>query len=211
MTGSGPATRAPLSALLAYFLKLGTLGFGGPIALAGYMQRDLVDTRGWFSQEEFLEGLALAQLSPGPLAAQLAMYLGLLAAGYTGAVLVAIVFILPSFVMVLILAAAYVHFGGLPWMQAAFYGIGAAVIAIIARSAVKLVKSAVKTDPLLWCIFIALLVSTAVTEREIVWLFLAGGVVALALKSGGRVAFLRRMRLSRWQPVSSRIPVFLNS
>jgi chromate transporter len=184
MTNDRQGARAPLGALLVYFLKLGTFGFGGPIALAGYMQRDLVDERHWFSSEEFLEGLALAQLSPGPLAAQLAMYLGLLAGGYAGAILVAFAFILPSFVMVMALAFAYIRFGGLPWMQSAFYGIGAGVIAIIARSAIKLVKTAVKKDVVLWCIFIALFISTAITEREVVWLFLAGGVVTLAIKGG---------------------------
>ncbi|HEX7288058.1 MAG TPA: chromate efflux transporter [Candidatus Angelobacter sp.] len=174
-----------MTALVLYFLKLGTFGFGGPIALAGYMQRNLVEERHWFSEQEFLDGLALAQLSPGPLAAQLAMYLGLLRGGYTGAVLIGGAFILPSFVMVLALSFAYVRYGGL-WMQSAFYGIGAAVIAIIARSAVKLVKSAVRKDRLLWAIFLTLLISTAVTEREIVWLFVGGGLVALAIKGDWR-------------------------
>ncbi len=180
------AAAPPLAPLLLYFLKLGTFGFGGPIALAGYMQRDLVDQRRWYSEQDFLDGLALAQLSPGPLAAQLAMYLGLVRAGTVGALLVAGVFILPSFVMVLALSFAYVRFGGLPWMQSAFYGIGAAVIAIIARSAIKLVKTAVRKDLLLWVIFLTLLVSTAWTEREIVWLFVAGGMVALAAKMDWR-------------------------
>src|SRR5947208_10758113 len=177
---------APLAPLLLYFLKLGTFGFGGPIALAGYMQRDLVEQRHWYTEQDFLDGLALAQLSPGPLAAQLAMYLGLVRGGYAGALLVGGAFILPSFVMVLALSFAYVRFGGLPWMQSAFYGIGAAVIAIIARSAIKLVKSAVRKDPVLWVIFLVLMVSTAVTEREIVWLFLGGGLITLALKSDWR-------------------------
>ncbi len=125
--------------LLLYFLRLGTLGFGGPIALAGNMQKDLVEERRWISKQDYLEGLAFSQLSPGPLAAQLAMYLGWTRAGATGATLVGIAFILPSFLMVLVLAALYVHFGSLPWIQGMFYGIGAAVIAIIVRSAVKLV------------------------------------------------------------------------
>jgi chromate transporter len=172
--------------LLLYFLKLGSFGFGGPIALAGYMQRDLVDQRHWFSEQEFLDGLALAQLSPGPLAAQLAMYLGLVRGGYMGALLVGVVFILPSFLMVLALSIAYVRFDGLPWMQSAFYGIGAAVIAIIARSAFKLVKSAVRKDVILWIIFIALLLSTAITERENVWLFIGAGILTLVFKADWR-------------------------
>lgn len=197
-TGDGLATDANqghefqlLPKLLWYFLKLGTIGFGGPIALAGYMQRDLVEREHWFTAEEYLDGLAFSQLSPGPLAAQLASYLGFVRAGVAGATLVGVVFILPSFLMVFALAGAYVKFGGLRWMSAAFYGIGAAVIAVIARSALKLVKTAVKQDKLLWGIFLALLVSTALTEREIVWLFLAGGLLSLMVKSAPRLAGAR--------------------
>src|SRR5213594_3607336 len=127
-----------LGQLLAYFLRLGSLGFGGPIAFDGYMQRDLVERRRWITKEDYMEGLALAQLAPGPLVAQLAIYLGYLRAGTIGASLVGLAFIGPSFLMVLAISAAYVRFGGLPWMQPAFYGIGAAVVAIIARSAWKL-------------------------------------------------------------------------
>ena len=166
-----------------YFLRLGTWGFGGPIALAGYMQRDLVEEKHWFTRQEYLDGLALAQLAPGPLAAQLAMYLGLLRGGTLGASLVAVAFIAPSFLMVLALSFFYVKFGGLPWMQAAFYGVGASVVAIIARSAIKLVKTAIGKDKLLWCIFLVLLAATAITEREIVWLFLAGGLLSLIVKA----------------------------
>ena len=172
-----------LTQLVWYFLRLGTWGFGGPIALAGYMQRDLVEEKRWFTRQEYLDGLALAQLAPGPLAAQLAMYLGLLRGGILGASLVALSFIAPSLVMVLALSFFYVKFGGLPWMQAAFYGVGAAVVAIIARSAIKLVKTAIGKDKLLWCIFLVLLAATAITEREIVWLFLAGGLVSLIIKA----------------------------
>src|SRR2546427_3990737 len=123
---------------LLYFLRLGALGFGGPIALAGYMQRDLVEQRRWISRQDYVEGLALAQLAPGPLAAQLAIYLGWVRARVLGATLVSLAFVLPSFLMVLVLSALYVRYGGLSWMQGAFYGIGAAVIAIIGRSARKL-------------------------------------------------------------------------
>jgi chromate transporter len=182
-----------LRAMVQYFFRLGTIGFGGPIALAGYMQSDLVDECRWFTRDEYLEGLALAQLAPGPLAAQLAMYLGFLRAGWLGATLVAFAFIGPSFVMVVALAAAYLRFGGLAWMQAVFYGIGAAVIGIIARSAWKLMKSTLKRDPLQWAIFTALLISTAATEREIVWLFLAGGMVSLAVKAFPRTLIRARI------------------
>jgi chromate transporter len=176
-----------LTQFTGYFLWLGTVGFGGPIALAGRMQQDLVDGRGWISREDYLEGLALAQLAPGPLAAQLAMYLGYVRAGILGATLVGAAFVLPSFLMVLALSAAYMRYGGLNWMQAVFYGIGAAVIGIIARSAHKLTKLTLRKEPLLWGIFVVLAVSTAWTSREIIWLVVAGGVINLAV-----LAFPRR-------------------
>jgi chromate transporter len=147
------------------------------------MQRDLVERRGWISKKDYVDGLALAQLAPGPLAAQLAIYLGWAKGRVLGATLVAAAFILPSFVMVLALSALYVRFGGLSWMQRAFYGIGAAVIAIIARSALKLVKMTLGKDRLLWTLFAASAVATAWTESEIVWLFLASGIVALLARS----------------------------
>src|SRR5436853_1698824 len=179
------ASLAPftLRDLLVYFLRLGTLGFGGPIALAGYMQRDLVEGRRWVSKQDYLEGLAYSQLSPGPLAAQLAMYLGWLRAGTIGATLVGVAFILPALLMVRVLAALYVHFGSLPWIQGVFYGIGAAVIAIIVRSAIKLVRGTVGRDWLLWAIFTALAITTAWTKSEIVWLFLLCGAIAMFVKA----------------------------
>jgi len=173
----------PLAQFTGYFLWLGTVGFGGPIALAGRMQQDLVDARSWVSREDYVEGLALAQLAPGPLAAQLAMYLGYVRAGILGATLVGAAFVLPSFLMVLALSAAYMRFGGLNWMQAVFYGIGAAVIAIIARSAHKLTKLTLRKEALLWGIFLVLAVSTAWTSREIISLVVAGGVINLAVKA----------------------------
>ncbi len=176
-------TKVPLPSFVAYFLWLGTVGFGGPIALAGHMQQDLVDKRRWISKEDYVEGLALAQLAPGPLAAQLAIYLGYIRAGLLGATAVGVAFVLPSFLMVLALSAAYVRFGGLSWMQGMFYGIGAAVIGIIARSAFKLTKLTLGKDKLLWGIFAVLAISTAWTSREIIWLFLLGGVVSLMVKA----------------------------
>lgn len=172
-----------LRQFLLYFLRLGTLGFGGPIALAGYMQKDLVDERKWVAIEDYMEGLAFSQLSPGPLAAQLAMYLGWVRAGTLGATLTGLAFVLPSFLMVLALASLYVHYGQLPWIQGVFYGIGAAVIAIIARSAYKLIRSTLKNDLLLWALFAALAITTAWKESEIIWLFLLCGLVSMFIKA----------------------------
>ena len=172
-----------LAQFALYFLKLGCIGFGGPIALVGYMQKDLVDDRKWISQEDYLNGLAFSQLAPGPLAAQLAMYLGFVRAGFVGATIVGAAFILPSFLMVLAIGKAYVAFGGTRIISALFYGIGAAVIAIIARSAINLIKTSVKKDKLLWAVFLALGLSTAITEKEIVWLFLAGGLFVMVVRT----------------------------
>ncbi len=190
-----PVEPYSLADLLRYFVRLGTFGFGGPIALVGYMQHDLVESRRWFTKQDYAEGLALAQLAPGPLAAQLAMYLGWLKARTLGATLVSVAFILPSFAMVLVLSWVYLRFGGLPWMQGAFYGIGAAVIAIIARSAWKLMRSTLEKERLGWGIFLASALVTAWTESEIVWLFVAGGVLALVARqlrprAAGMAAFL---------------------
>src|SRR5712671_4313774 len=169
--------------LLLYFLRLGTFGFGGPIALAGYMQRDLVEQRRWISKQDYVEGLALAQLAPGPLAAQLAIYLGWVRGRVLGATLVSLAFIAPSLLMVLAISALYVAYGGLAWMQGLFYGIGAAVIAIIVRSATKLVKLTLARDRLLWIIFIVSAIVTGWTEKEILWIFLAAGVAAMLIRT----------------------------
>jgi chromate transporter len=181
----------------AYFLKLGTIGFGGPIALAGYMQQDLVEQRRWITRDDYLEGLALAQLAPGPLAAQLAIYLGYVRSGALGATLVGFAFVGPSFLMVLALGIAYSHYGGLAWMQGVFYGIGAAVIGIIAKSAVKLARMTLRKDHLLWVVFVVLAVTTAVTEREIITLLLLGGILVFLLRAKPwRNSVLRRRRAS---------------
>ena len=158
-------------------LRLGTFGFGGPVALAGYMRRDLVERLGWISESDYKEGLTLAQLAPGPMAAQLAIYLGFVHYRTLGATLVGLAFVLPSFLMVVALGWAYAHFGGLSWMQAVFYGVGAAVVGIIAMSAYKLTTKTVGKDKLLWAIYLTLAAVTYLTESEIAWLFIAGGLI----------------------------------
>lgn len=174
-----PAATVPytLWQLVQYFLRLGTLGFGGPVALVGYMRRDLVEQRGWITESDYKEGLALAQLAPGPMAAQTAIYLGYVHYRILGATLAGLAFVLPSFCMVVALGWAYTAFGGLAWMQAVFYGVGAAVIGIIAISAHKLTSKSVGTDKLLWAIFLLLAAVTVITESERAWLFLAAGIV----------------------------------
>lgn len=183
-----PVTQiAPLREFLLYFLRLGTIGFGGPIALTGYMQRDLVERRRWVSEQDYKEGLSLAQLAPGPLAAQLAIYLGWVRAGTLGATLVGVAFVGPSLLMVLALSAMYVRFGGLPWMQGVFYGVGAAVIAIIAQSALKLTRLTLGRDWFLWFVFVVSALVTAWSESEIFSLFVAAGVVTMIFRDLGRL------------------------
>ena len=178
-----------LGGLARYFLRLGTFGFGGPIALTAAMQRDLVVDRRWVTVEEYKEGLALAQLAPGPLAAQLAIYLGWARWKLLGATVVGLAFVGPSFLMVLALSAFYIRFGELSWMQGAFYGIGAAVIAIVARGAGKLLRSSVGHDRLLWAVVLVNAVVVAWVEAEILWVFALSGVVVLAWRAWrGRIS-----------------------
>ncbi|MFN8574175.1 MAG: chromate transporter [Gemmatimonadaceae bacterium] len=183
----GTIIRRPTSVeLFRYFLSLGTTGFGGPIALVGYMEREFVDHRHWVTRQELKDGLAFAQLAPGPLAAQLAIYLGWLCSGVRGATMSAIAFVAPSFLMVLALAVLYLRYDGITWLQGAFYGIGAAVIAIIGRSAFKLVRATLATDGLMWAIFAISAVTTAWTESEKAWLFIVSGVLAMGLRGTRR-------------------------
>jgi chromate transporter len=178
-----------LADLTKYFLKLGTTGFGGPVALVGYMHRDLIEDRKWISEEEYKEGLALAQLAPGPLAAQLGIYLGYVHFGVLGATLAGLAFIIPSFIMVVLLGIAYKLYGGLNWMQDVFYGVSAAVIGIIAVSSYKLTTksisklevSAMRKNWLLWLFFITMAAVTYITETEEVLLFVGLGILYMVV------------------------------
>lgn len=176
--------------LMLYFLRLGTLGFGGPVALIEYMRRDLVENRKWISEADYMDGLALSQLAPGPLAAQLAIYLGFVHYHVLGATLVGLAFVLPSFVMVIGLGWAYTLYGGLSWVQAVFYAVGAAVIGIITFSAYKLTRKSIARSRLLWAIYLAAAAVTVITESEEVMLFLAAGVLV----------WLVRVPPRRWRP-----------
>jgi chromate transporter len=180
-----------LKQLCLYFLKLGTIGFGGPVALVGHMHRDLVEDRKWISEEEYKQGLALAQLAPGPLAAQLGIYIGFVHYQILGATLIGFAFVLPSFIMVVLLGIAYQLYGGLSWIQAVFYGVGAAVIGIIAMSSYKLTLKSIgkfnvasfKTNWLLWLFFAFAAVITFVTQQEYVSLFIAAGLLYMIVKA----------------------------
>lgn len=183
-----------LRQLTLYFLKLGTTGFGGPVALVGYMHRDLVEKRNWISDEDYKEGLALAQLAPGPLASQLSIYLGFVHYRVLGATFCGLAFVIPSFIMVVLLGILYKQFNGLPWMQAVFYGVGAAVIGIIIMSSYKLTLKSVgkinlqslKHNWLLWFFYIAAAMVTVITQSEEVLLFVAAGLIYMLVKAPPR-------------------------
>ncbi len=177
MAQAAPLASYTLPELTFYFLRLGAAGFGGPIALVGYMHRDLVEERGWVSEQEYQEGLTLAQVAPGPLAAQLGFYMGYVHHGWLGSALVGLAFVLPSFLIVVALGWAYTLYGGLSWMQSVFYGVGAAVIGIIAISAYKLTTKTIGNNCLLWAIYLVNAIATVVTQSELVPLILGGGVV----------------------------------
>src|SRR5215212_6911079 len=174
-----------LGGLVRYFLKLGGSGFGGPIALVGYMQRDLVEDRRWYTQAEFEQGIAVGQTMPGPLAAQTAMWLGYLHAGARGATAVAVPFVLPPFLIVTVVAIIYAKYQGLDWVHDVFLGVGPAVLAIIAIAAYKLARATNKTDPVLWVIGIVLCAVTALAGAEIAWLFLLAGAFGAIYYGGG--------------------------
>jgi chromate transporter len=187
----GSSSERTLRALALYLLKLGSSGFGGPIALVGYMERDLVERRGGFTEQEYRQGLALAQTMPGPLAAQLAMWFGYLQAGVFGAAAVAVPFVLPACLLVTAVAVVYANYQGLPVVHEIFLGVGPAVLAIIAIAAFKLARTTNKTDPLLWAVAAGVCAVTAVARTEIAWLFLGAGAFGLIYYGGG---------LSRWRP-----------
>ncbi|HEY9808383.1 MAG TPA: chromate transporter [Halomicronema sp.] len=182
--------------MVLYTLKLGTIGFGGPVALVGYMHRDLVEKKKWISEEDYNQGLALSQLAPGPLAAQLAIYLGYVDYSILGATLVGLAFVIPSFLMVVTLGWAYTKFEGIAGMQAVFYGVGASVIGIITFSAYRLTRKSIGKDWLLWAIYLVAAISTIVTETEDVKLFLAAGILVWLVKAPPKKWWSKKNTLS---------------
>jgi chromate transporter len=174
-----PAYPVGLGPLVRYFVGLGTWGFGGPIATVGYMQRDLVERRRWMTAQDFLDGVALGQTMPGPLAAQVVMWVGYLRAGAAGALATALPFILPSLTIVVTVAFFYVRYEGLEIVQALFYGIAPAVMAVIGVAAVNLARLTDRHDVRLWSISAVTLAVTALTGTEIALLFVAAGLIMM--------------------------------
>ncbi len=180
-----------LKQLAFYFLKLGYSGFGGPVALVNYMHRDLVEEKKWISEDEYKEGLALSQLAPGPMASQLSIYLGYVHYGILGATICGVLFVIPSFILVLLLGITYKLYGGLTWMQAVFYGVGASVIGIIVMSSYKLTLKSIgqiniqsfKSNWLLWLFYCLGILITVITQTESITLFILTGLIYMIVKS----------------------------
>ena len=178
MADSTIARRVPIKDLVRYYLRLGLLGFGGPVALVGQMERELVAGKGWVTKEEMREGIAVCQSLPGPLAIQVGIWLSYLRGGFWGAWAGGWAFILPNFVIVATLGALYVHFGGLPWVTAIFYGVSPAVIALILHSGYRLTKLGMD-DWLQWALAGVAFAVTVAVRAEVAWIFLASGVVGV--------------------------------
>jgi chromate transporter len=206
-----PAAQVGFARVLAYFLRLGTVGFGGPIATVGYMQRDLVERRGWVDRRDFLDGVALGQTMPGPLAAQVAMWVGYLRRGPVGALAVAAVFVAPSFAIVVVVGALYVRYTGLSVVQSLFYGIGPAVMAIITIAAVKLVRLTDGRDPRLWGISALVFGLTALTGSEPVLVILGAGVAMILFDARPAIRWPPSLRRDRQTdpPRSASMPLIL--
>src|SRR5262249_40935066 len=159
--------------------------------------------RRWLRRDGYQDGLAIAQTMPGPLAAQLAMWIGFIRYGVLGATLAGVMFVLPPFLLVVAVAAVYVQFEGLSQIRAIFYGVGPAAIAIIALAAWKLAKSTDGRDLKLWAVSAALLVITVVTESELAWLFIVAGLVAILVYAPPwrRIAGVRVSKVRAFTPL----------
>src|ERR1700752_3752953 len=170
--------RGRWSELLSYFLRLGFLGFGGPVALGGPRDRELVAERGWLSKEQMREAIAICQSLPGPLAIQVGIYIAYLRGGFWGAWIGGWAFILPNFLIVAALGALYVYLGDLKPVTAIFYGVSPAVIALILHSCYRLAKLGME-DWLQWVIAAACLVVTVIVQAEVAFLFIGAGVLGI--------------------------------
>src|ERR1044071_465102 len=172
------AQRVPIRELARYYLRLGLIGFGGPVALVGQMERELVGERKWLTKEEMREGIAVCQSLPGPLAIQVGIWISYIRGGFWGAWAGGWAFILPNFVIVTVLGALYIHFGGLSAVQAVFYGVSPAVIALILHSCYRLTKLGMK-DWLEWALAATAFAITVAVQAEVALVFIACGAVGL--------------------------------
>jgi len=174
----GAPRRVPIAALVRYFLRLGALGFGGPVALCGQMERELVNEKGWLTKTEMREAIAVSQSMPGPLAIQVGIFAAYMRGGFWGAWAGGWAFIFPNFVIVALLGALYVHFGDLPWMTGVFYGVAPVVIALILHSCWRLAKMGME-DWLQWAIAAGAFVVTVVLQAEVALVFIGAGAIGI--------------------------------
>ena len=172
-------SRVPLSELVTYFLRLGTLGFGGPVALCGQMERELVGDKAWLTKSEMREAIAVSQSLPGPLAIQVGIFASYMRGGFWGAWAGGWAFIFPNFVIVAALGALYVHYGDLPWMTAVFYGVSPVVIALILHSCWRLAKLGME-DWLQWAIALGAFLITVILQAEVALVFIGAGILGIA-------------------------------
>jgi chromate transporter len=200
-SATGTLTLPSLKDISTYFFVLGATSFGGTVVIAEKIREQLVEEKSWIDEEEYTQGFAFAQLAPGPLVPQLVMYLGYIRQGIAGATLAGLSFIAPSFLIVLLLSYIYVRSNGLPWIQAVFYGIGAAVVVIIAQAAYKLSRAAVKNSRISWFIVASVAVLSATTRQQVAWMFLAGGVISLVFKNLSKPGTLRSVFSSAVLPL----------
>ena len=177
--------RRPLKEIVRYFLRLGLLGFGGPVALVGQMERELVAGRGWVSKEQMREAIAVCQSLPGPLAIQVGIYLSYLRGGFWAAWAGGWAFIFPNFMIVAAIGALYVYFGGLQPVTAIFYGVSPAVIALILHSCYRLAKLGME-DWLQWVLAALCFGVTVVLHAEVAVLFVGAGVIGILYYAGVR-------------------------
>ena len=173
-----PTIRVRLWDLVRYYLRLGALGFGGPVALCGQMEKELVEERKWVTKDELREGIAVCQSLPGPLAIQVGIFISYLRGGFWGAWAGGWAFILPNFIIVAVFGALYVHFGDLPSVRAIFYGVSPAVIALILHSCYRLARLGME-DLMQWAIAAVCLVVTAAVQAEIALLFIVSGIIGI--------------------------------
>jgi chromate transporter len=178
MDSPTPAPRVRIRDLVLYYLRLGTVGFGGPVALCGQMERELVQERRWLTKDEMREAIAVCQSLPGPLAIQVGIFVSYLRGGFWGAWAGGWGFILPNFVIVSALGALYVHFGGLSLVTAIFYGVSPAVIALILHSCYRLAKLGME-DWLQWVIVAVCFAVTVAVQTEVALLFVGAGIVGV--------------------------------
>src|SRR5512138_3756514 len=178
MPAETTTTSVPIRDIVCYYLRLGLLGFGGPVALVGQMEREMVGERKWLTKEEMREGIAVCQSLPGPLAIQVGIWISYIRGGFWGAWAGGWAFILPNFIIVTTMGALYVRFEGLPAVAAIFYGVSPAVIALILHSCYRLTKLGME-DWLQWALAGVAFAVTVAVRAEVAWIFLASGVVGV--------------------------------